>query len=297
MQAPKYAQPGQPALELETIFELKVVADVGLVGFPNAGKSSLLAACTNAKPKIAGYQFTTLMPNLGVVDLGGDGFVISDIPGLIEGASDGLGLGHEFLRHVERTKVLIHVVDAAGTEGRNPLEDVKQINLELEKYDPELLNKPQIIAANKSDLFSSYEEAESNVQALKDEFEPQGIKVFTISAATGDGIKEILRAAHDLLKTLPDEVKTFEQEYDPEISLKNNEDPYTVYFDDEEDEYVIEGPRIEKMLGYTNLDSEKGFAFFQRFLKDNGMLDQLEALGIKDGDTVRLYGHSFEYYK
>ena len=171
-----------------------------------------------------------------------------------------------------------------------------QINLELRKYG-DLSSRPQIIAANKSDLFTSYEEAESNVQALKDEFEPQGIRVFTISAATGDGIKELLRAAHDLIKTLPDEVKTFEQEYDPEISLKNNEDPYTVYFDDEEDEYVIEGPRIEKMLGYTNLDSEKGFAFFQRFLKDNGMLDQLEALGIKDGDTVRLYGHSFEYYK
>ena len=164
-------------------------------------------------------------------------------------------------------------------------------------YDPELIKKPQIIAANKSDIFSSYEEAESNVQALKDEFEPKGIKVFTISAATGDGIKELLRAAQDLINTLPDEVKTFEQEYDPEISLKNNEDPYTVYFDDEEDEFVIEGPRIEKMLGYTNLDSEKGFAFFQRFLKDNGMLEQLEDLGIKDGDTVRLYGHSFEYYK
>ena len=169
--------------------------------------------------------------------------------------------------------------------------------LELEKYDPSLINKPQLIAANKSDLFESYEEAESYVQALKDEFEPKGIKVYTISAATGDGIKELLRAAFELIKTLPDEVMTFEQEYDPEVSLKNSEEPYTVYFDDEEDEYVIEGPRIEKMLGYTNLDSEKGFAFFQRFLKDNGMLDQLEDLGIKDGDTVRLYGHSFEYYK
>ena len=297
MQAPKYAQPGQPSLELETIFELKIVADVGLVGFPNAGKSSLLAACTNARPKIAGYQFTTLQPNLGVVDLGGGGFVISDIPGLIEGASDGLGLGHEFLRHVERTKVLIHVVDAAGTEGRDPVEDIRLINSELEKYNPDLLKKPQIIAANKSDLFASYEGAEDNIRALKDAFEPEGLKVYTISAATGDGIKELLRAASDLLKTLPEEQIVFEQEYDPEINLKITEDPYTVYFDDEEDEYVIEGPRIEKMLGYTNLDSEKGFAFFQKFLKDNGMLEQLEDLGIKDGDTVRLYGHSFEYYK
>ncbi len=297
MQAPKYAQPGQPAMELEVILELKVVADVGLVGFPNAGKSSLLASCTNAKPKIAGYQFTTIRPNLGVVDLGGEGFVISDIPGLIEGASEGLGLGFEFLRHVERTKVLIHVVDAAGTEGRNPLEDVKLINSELEKYDPKLAEKPMIIAANKSDLFDSYEEAADNVKALRDEFEPKGIKVFTISAATGDGVKELLRAAFELLKELPSEVTSFEQEYDPAVNLKVNEEPYTVYFDDEEDEYVIEGPRIEKMLGYTNLDSEKGFAFFQRFLKDNGMLDQLEELGIKDGDTVRLYGHSFEYYK
>ena len=297
MQAPKYAQPGQPSLELETIFELKVVADVGLVGFPNAGKSSLLAACTNAKPKIAGYQFTTLQPNLGVVDLGGRTFVISDIPGLIEGASDGLGLGHEFLRHVERTKVLIHVVDCAGTEGRNPLEDIKLISSELDKYDPGLLEKPQIIAANKSDLFSSYEEAENNLNEIKEYYEPKGIKVYTISAATGDGVKDLLEGAYDLISSLPDKVTTFEQEYDPAVNLKMSDDPYVVYYDDEEDEYVIEGPKIEKMLGYTNLDSEKGFAFFQKFLKDNGMLDQLEELGIKDGDTVRLYGHSFEYYK
>ncbi len=297
MQAPKYAQPGQPALELETIFELKVASDVGLVGFPNAGKSSLLTACTNARPKVAGYQFTTLRPNLGVVDLGGEQFVISDIPGLIEGASDGLGLGFEFLRHVERCKVLLFVVDTVGTEGRDPLEDLAILEKELTKYDETLLERPRLIVANKSDLFDSYENSEDNLKALREKYEPAGIKVFPISAATGAGVPELLRAANDLVKSLPQEVKRFEQEYDPQVSLKYSEDPFTVYFDEEENEYVIEGPRIEKMLGYTNLDSEKGFAFFQRFLKDNGMLDMLEELGIKDGDTVRLYGHSFEYYK
>lgn len=295
MQAPKYAQPGQPAIELEVMLELKVIADVGLVGFPNVGKSTLLSRVTNAQPKIANYHFTTLNPNLGVVDLEeGQGFVIADIPGLIEGASEGVGLGHEFLRHIERTKMMIHMVDAASTEGRDPIADIYAINKELEAYDPGLCKKPQIIAANKID--GIYDEDEDPVEKLRREFEPQGIPVYPISAVTGQGLKELLYAVWNLLQTLDDAPIVFEQEFFPETSLYADE-PYTVSYDEKEQEYVIEGPRIEKMLGYTNLESEKGFLFFQRFLRDQGILKELEDLGIQEGDTVRIYGLSFDYYK
>ncbi len=295
MQAPKYAQPGQPAIELEVMLELKVIADVGLVGFPNVGKSTLLSRVTNAQPKIANYHFTTLNPNLGVVDLEeGQGFVIADIPGLIEGASEGVGLGHEFLRHIERTKMMIHMVDAASTEGRDPIADIYAINKELEAYDPGLCKKPQIIAANKIDAI--YGGDEDPVEKLRREFEPQGIPVYPISAVTGQGLKELLYAVWNLLQTLDDAPIVFEQEFFPETSLYADE-PYTVSYDEKEQEYVIEGPRIEKMLGYTNLESEKGFLFFQRFLRDQGILKELEDLGIQEGDTVRIYGLSFDYYK
>ncbi len=297
MQAPKYAQPGQPFKELNVTLELKVIADVGLVGFPNVGKSTFLSRVTNAKPKIANYHFTTLNPNLGVVDLEGtDGFVIADIPGLIEGASEGIGLGHEFLKHVERTKVLIHVVDAASVEGRDPLLDIKAINEELINYNPELADKPQVIAANKCDVFYGSEE-ETVMELLKDEFEPQGIKVFPISAVSGKGVKELLYYVKSLLNEMDSEPIVFEREYFPEETDFSNE-PYTVEMDEEEEGvFVVEGPRIERMLGYTNLESEKGFEFFQRFLKDNGILEQLEELGIQEGDTVRMYGLEFDYYK
>lgn len=296
MQVPKYAQPGRPAKELWVTLELKVIADVGLVGFPNVGKSTLLSRVTNARPKIANYHFTTINPNLGVVDLDGhNGFVIADIPGLIEGASEGVGLGHEFLKHIERTKVIIHMVDAASVEGRNPIDDINTINSELEAYNPELLNRPQVIAANKIDAI--YDESESFLDAIRDEFEPKGIKVFPISAVSGKGLKELLYAVNDILKTMDDKPVVFEKEYFPDEYLDNPEDPYTVSKDEEEGVFLIEGPRIEKMLGYTNLESEKGFMFFQKFMKDNGILDELEALGIIDGDTVRIYGHEFDYYK
>lgn len=297
MQAPKYAQPGQPAQELELTLELKVIADVGLVGFPNVGKSTLLSRVTNARPKIANYHFTTLSPNLGVVDLeGAGGFVIADIPGLIEGASEGVGLGHEFLRHIERTKVIIHVVDAAGTEERDPIADIYAINKELEAYNPKLASRPQVIAANKMDAIYD-EDREKALKAIKEEFEPQGIKVFPISAVSGEGLQELLFEVNDMLQGIGEETTTFEREYFPERLSELEGEPYTVSYDKDEDEYVVEGPRIEKMLGYTNLDSEKGFQFFQKFLKENGILDELENLGIKDGDTVRLYGLSFDYYK
>lgn len=297
MQAPKYAQPGQPAQELELFLELKMIADVGLVGFPNVGKSTLLSRVTNARPKIANYHFTTLNPNLGVVNLEGTGgFVIADIPGLIEGASEGVGLGHEFLRHIERTKVIIHVVDAAGTEGRDPIQDIAAINKELEAYNPQIASRPQVIAANKMDALT--EEAQNAVlETLQKEFTPKGIKVYPISAVSGQGLKELLYDVNQMLQGIGEEPTVFEQEYFPEKMLHLENEPFTVTYDVDESEYVVEGPRIEKMLGYTNLDSEKGFTFFQNFLKDNGILEQLEELGIKDGDTVRLYGHSFEYYK
>ena len=215
MQVPKYAQPGKPAQELWVNLELKVIADVGLVGFPNVGKSTFLSRVTNAQPKIANYHFTTLSPNLGVVDLeGAKGFVIADIPGLIEGASEGVGLGHEFLRHVERTKMMIHVVDAAGIEGRDPVEDIYKINAELEAYNKEISMRPQVIAANKVDLI--YSEDEDPIQRLRDEFEPKGIKVFPISGVTGEGLSDLLYYVNNELQKLDDKPIVFEQEYFPE---------------------------------------------------------------------------------
>ena len=297
MQVPKYAQPGQSAKELWVQLELKVIADVGLVGFPNVGKSTFLSRVTNARPKIANYHFTTLNPNLGVVDLdGGKGFVIADIPGLIEGASEGVGLGHEFLRHIERTKVIIHVVDAASTEGRDPVDDIYKINEELKAYNPRMATLPQVIAANKTDVI--YSEDEDPVERIRAEFEPQGMKVFSISAVIGKGLKELLYYVRELLDALPKEAVVFEQEYDPNEYNPNDNLPYTVEkSEEEENTYVVEGPKIERMLGYTNLDSEKGFQFFQNFLKTTGILDELEAAGIQEGDTVRMYGLKFDYYK
>ena len=295
MQAPKYAKPGQPAQELELLLELKVIADVGLVGFPNVGKSTLLSKVTNARPKIANYHFTTLNPNLGVVDLeDAKGFVIADIPGLIEGASEGVGLGHEFLRHIERTKLILHIVDAASTEGRDPVEDIYAINKELEAYNTEIAKRPQIIAANKIDMIYAEDDPISRIKA---EFEPKGIPVYAISAFSGQGLRELLYDINNRLEQMDAKPVIFEQEFFPEYHFDMSSEPFTVVYDEAEDAYVVEGPRIEKMLSYTNLESEKGFKFFQDFLKSNGILDQLEALGIEEGDTVRMYGLSFDYYR
>ena len=296
MQVPKYAKPGQPAQELEVLLELKVIADVGLVGFPNVGKSTLLSRVTNAQPKIANYHFTTLSPNLGVVDLDGGGFVIADIPGLIEGASEGVGLGLDFLRHIERTKVIIHMVDAASVEGREPIADIYAINKELEAYNPEIAARPQVIAANKMDAV--WDPENDPAEKIRQEFEPKGIKVFPISAVTGQGLKELMYHIKEILATMDDKPVIFEQEFFPEDMFIQENLPYTVEKSAEEaDTYIVEGPRIEKMLGYTNLDSEKGFAFFQRFLKDTGILEELEKAGIQEGDTVRMYGLTFDYFR
>lgn len=291
MQIPKYAQPGQKAKELWVTLELKSIADVGLVGFPNVGKSTFLSKVSNARPKIANYHFTTLNPNLGVVDMYENGFVIADIPGIIEGAAEGVGLGHEFLKHIERTKILLHVVDAASVEGRNPTNDIELIMNELISYNKDLVTKPQIIAANKMDAMYD----DSFLTELKETFEPKGIKVFPISGVSGQGIKELLTEIYNILQTLPKEVLVYEPEFELNQTVEYDA-PINVFLDDE-GYFRIEGPKVERMLGYTNLENEKGFIFFQNFMKENDIIDKLEELGIEEGDTVAIYNLTFDYYK
>lgn len=293
MQVPRFAQKGQEGLGLWITLELKVIADVGLVGFPNVGKSTFLSKVTNARPKIANYHFTTLSPNLGVVKTGyGKTFVLADIPGLIEGASEGIGLGHEFLKHIERTKVLIHIVDASGLEGRDPIDDIEKIESELERYNPELVQRPKVIAANKMDLF----EAKENVDTFKEYFEEKGVKVIPISAATGEGINDLLNYVGELLDNINEEPTVYEQEYFIEDTPFTDSTEINIV-EDEEGVYVISGESIERMLGYTNLENERGFAYFQRFMREKGIIERLEKMGIEEGDTVRVEGLEFDYYK
>lgn len=291
MQAPKYAKPGGEAKSLEVILELKLLADVGLVGYPNAGKSTLLSRLSNAKPEIADYPFTTLNPILGVVDLpGGGSFVMADIPGIIEGASEGVGLGLEFPRHIERCKVLIHMVDISGVVREDPVKDITDINLEMASYSKELLDKPVIIALNKAD--TRPDDAEELRKKVEDTFHR---KTFTISAVTGQGVKELVSEVVKELDEYKDTSVIYQSNFNPDEFFKED-DSFTVTVN-KDGEYEVEGPKVLKMLGFTNLDSEKGFAFFQKFLKEQGILKRLEEMGITDGDTVRVYGHVFEYYK
>lgn len=291
-QAPRYAERGRTAKEYDVVLELKLIADVGLIGFPNVGKSTLLSMVTNANPKIANYHFTTLSPNLGVVrSKWGSDFVMADIPGLIEGASEGVGLGHEFLRHVERTKVFIHVVDAAGLEGVCPLENIEKINDELKKYNEALLDRPMVIACNKMDI----PEAQKNFEKIKETYEKKGIKVFPISAATNNGLDDLLGAVADILKDYPESI-VFEEDFDPYVEKQMDTEPFTIEIVDD-NYYVVEGVGVEKMMGYTNIDTEKGFAFFQKYLRDKGIIDALEQKGIQEGDTVKIYDLEFDYYK
>lgn len=297
MQAPQYAQPGGEANGLWIRMELKLIADVGLVGFPNAGKSTFLSSVTRAKPKIANYPFTTLDPNLGVVDVDGSkGFVIADIPGLIEGAATGAGLGFEFLRHIERTRLLIHIVDIAGIDGRDPVDDIEKINNELYNYDKTILDKPQVIAANKIDCLTE-EELEERIADIKKKY-GEDMQIFPISAATGQGVKELLYKVNDLLEELPKEEIKFTPEIDLDAMFSDGEDePFYVERIDETT-YSVSGPRVDKMLGYTNLDSTKGFLFFQKFMEQNGIIKELKKLGLSEGDTVRVSDYlDFEYYE
>ena len=293
-QAPRYSERGRVSAEYELILELKIIADAGLIGFPNVGKSTILKMVTNASPKIADYHFTTLSPNLGVVKMyKSDSFVIADIPGLIEGASEGAGLGHEFLRHIERTKVLIHVVDAAGIEGMDPVECIRKINDELRRYNKKLLERPMIIAANKTDI----EGAMDNVERIMEEYNPLGIKVYPISAVSNRGLDKLLKAVYKLVKENPDDI-VFTEDYNEDFAANEDIDtePFTISEPDA-GYFVVEGTGVEKMVGYTNIDTEKGFAFFQKYLREKGIIAALEEKGINEGDTVRIYDLEFDYYQ
>ncbi len=294
-QAPRYAERGRTSKEYDVILELKLIADVGLIGFPNVGKSTILSMVTNANPKIANYHFTTLSPNLGVVrSRWGEDFVMADIPGLIEGASEGIGLGHEFLRHVERTKVFIHVVDGAALEGTDPIENIEKINAELEKYKEGLSKRPTVIAVNKMDI----PEANENYEKIKQKYESENIKVFPVSAATNTGLDDMLMAVSELLKAYPEDI-VFEEEYDEFAELEartaEEHEPFTIERCSEH-YFVVEGTGVEKMMGYTNIDTEKGFAFFQKYLREKGIISALEEKGIAEGDTVKIYDLEFEFY-
>lgn len=291
-QAPRYAEQGKKSKEYEIILELKLIADVGLIGLPNVGKSTLLKMVTNANPKIANYHFTTLAPNLGVVrsKFGNSDFVIADIPGLIEGASEGVGLGHEFLRHVERTKVFINVVDASGIENENPIETIELIRNELKVYDENLLNRPIVIACNKMDI----ETAQEHYLKIKEIYEAQGIKVFPISAASNQGLDDLLKEVALILKDYPEDI-IFVDDFEEFIEEEDINEPFRIY--PIKDGFGVEGKGLEKMLANTNLEVEKGYAFFQKYLRDRGIIQALEDNGINEGDTVRLYDLEFEYYK
>ncbi|NLM75020.1 MAG: GTPase ObgE [Clostridiaceae bacterium] len=289
-QAPNFAKRGSPGQERTVILELKLIADVGLIGFPNVGKSTLLSVVSKAKPKVADYHFTTLTPNLGVVSLGeGQSFVMADLPGLIEGAHEGTGLGHKFLRHVERTRLLIHVVDIAETEGRDAIEDFDVINKELELYNPELAKRPQIIAANKIDALQDPD----RLKRFKAEMEKRGYKVFEISAATNKGVDELMYYTYEELKDLPPVVLFDPSEKLIEIDIPDDEPPFTIRRENEV--FVVEGPQIEKLLGSVNFDDRDSLGYFQRSVRKMGVIDALVEKGIKEGDTVRMGEIEFDY--
>ena len=289
-QAPNFSIGGEKGKEKEVILELKSLADVGLVGFPNVGKSTILSKVTAATPKIADYHFTTIDPNLGVVKTEyGDSFVIADIPGIIEGASEGTGLGIQFLRHVERTRLLLHVLDIAGTEGRNPVQDFYKINEELKKYSEKLANRKQIIVANKIDSLQEDE----NMQAVQKLAEENGLELYKISAATGEGLKELFQHVSSVIRTLPKE-EIVDADDTIVYTLEEEEEPFTVEIVD--GEFVVQGPAAERIMRRINVEDNESFAYLQRNLKKIGIDDALRAKGIKDGDSVKLVDWEFEWY-
>ncbi|MDP4110314.1 MAG: GTPase ObgE, partial [Bacillota bacterium] len=290
-QTPHFAKSGQKGQALEVLLELKLIADVGLLGFPNVGKSTLLSVISSASPKIANYHFTTLTPNLGVVSVTeGASFVAADIPGIIEGASGGAGLGHDFLRHIERCRLLIHIVDASGSEGRDPVSDFETINRELREYSGALAERPQIIAANKTDILYDT----SLLEKLKEYAKERSIPLYEISAATRAGVPELILAVWKKLQTLPP-VLTYEPEYVPEPE----DDRLNVTFDISVSEgvYTVEGPFIERVLGSVNFDDLESRMYFERVLRNAGLFGKLEEMGIQEGDTVSIAGFQFDYVK
>lgn len=288
-QAPRFAKPGEAGEEKWVILELKLISDVGLIGFPNVGKSTILSMVSSAKPKIADYPFTTLEPNLGVVEAGNTSFVLADIPGLIEGAHTGVGLGHEFLRHIERTRILIHVVDISGSEGRDPINDFITINNELKQYNPELSNRMQIIAANKMDIT----DADKKLDMFKNADEVKGYPIFPISAATGEGLDKLMKHVAGLLPNLEDVDKNWAESVEKIYEAVPEEEPFTIR--KEKDVYVVEGKWIDRLMGSVNIDDTESLQYFQRVICRKGVMDALEKMGIEEGDTVRINDFEFQY--
>lgn len=292
-QAPNFAKAGKEGEERDIILELKLIADVGLIGFPNVGKSTFLSIISKAKPKIANYHFTTLTPNLGVTHLlSGDSFVVADIPGIIEGAHEGTGLGHDFLRHIERTKVLVHIVDIASIDGRDPYEDFLKINEELYKYNSILAKRPQIVVANKIDVLGD----DDIYIDFKEKVEKDGYTVYKMSAATREGIDEILNAMSKMLKEA-EEVELFEESemYNDEQIAVASKDEILVYKED--DIYIVEGKRLEKLLYSVDFEDMESIRYFQNVMEKIGIFEKLRSIGIEDGDTVRIYDLEFEFYE
>ena len=289
-QAPHFAIDGEKGKEKEIILELKLLADVGLIGFPNVGKSTILSKVTAATPKIADYHFTTIDPNLGVVKTEyGDSFVLADIPGIIEGASSGVGLGIQFLRHVERTRLLLHVIDIAGTEGRDPVDDFNKINEELKKYSEKLAGRKQIIVANKADSMQN----ENNYKELEKLAKEKGIEIFKISAVTGSGLKELFNHVAEEIKKLPKE-DIVEPEERMVYTLEEEEEPFTIIRNN--DEFTVEGPAIDRLMARVNTEDSESLAYLQRMLKKLGIDDALRKKGVKEGDTVNILDWVFEWY-
>ena len=290
-QVPRFAKPGMPGEELDVRLELKLLADVGLVGFPNVGKSTLVSVVSEAKPKIANYHFTTLTPVLGVVRLGeGESFVMADIPGLIEGAGEGAGLGHEFLRHVERCRLLVHVIDASGSEGRDPKDDFEKINAELKVFNPEMAEREQIIALNKCDMCDDDE-----LLALHKYFEDMGYAVFDMMAAINEGVRPLINHIAERVQKLPP-IKRYEPEARPEPELEETDArAFTIHMDG--DKYVIEAEWLLKILETVDPDDYESLQYFQRVLQSSGIIDKLEQMGVAEGDTVCVYDIEFDYVR
>jgi GTP-binding protein len=294
MQAPRYAKPGEPAKELYITLELKVLADVGLVGFPNVGKSTFISKVTNARPEIKNYHFTTINPHLGVCECYGTEFIIADIPGIIEGAGEGVGLGFKFLKHIERTKILLHVIDIAGVEGRDPLQDLDIIMNELNKYNVNLTKKKQLIAANKIDSIDK-ETLNERIKQIKAKY--KDIEIYPISGLSGEGIENLVIRLKDLV--IESREKTPIESFESEISIDEliNKDTDSIIIEKPTNNYYkVSGEKINKMLGYTNLDTEKGMNYFQKFLKDEGIIKELKSKGMVEGDTVDVAGIEWIYY-